>query len=44
MSFLGLSIAGSALDAYQEATNTTSDNISNVNGFAREQIIAQDLR
>ncbi len=31
MSFLGLGIAGSALDAYQQAANTTSDNIANVN-------------
>lgn len=31
MSFLGLNIVGNALDAFQQAANTTSDNISNVN-------------
>ncbi|MDB5093348.1 MAG: putative flagellar hook-associated protein FlgK [Candidatus Eremiobacteraeota bacterium] len=31
MSFFGLNIAGSALDAYQQAANTTSNNIANVN-------------
>jgi flagellar hook-associated protein 1 FlgK len=31
MSFFGLNIAGSALEAYQQAANTTSNNIANVN-------------
>jgi flagellar hook-associated protein 1 len=31
MSFFGLNIAGSALDAYQQAANTTSNNIANIN-------------
>ena len=31
MSFFGLNVAGSALEAYQQAANTTSDNIANVN-------------
>ena len=31
MSFFGLSVAGSALDAYQMAADTTSNNIANVN-------------
>lgn len=31
MSFLGLTISGSALDAFQEASDTTSNNIANVN-------------
>ena len=31
MSFFGLSIAGSALDAFQDASDTTSNNIANVN-------------
>ncbi|MGA3037509.1 MAG: flagellar hook-associated protein FlgK [Vulcanimicrobiaceae bacterium] len=41
MSFFGLSLAGSALAAYQEAENVTSNNIANVNtpGASREQAI-----
>ncbi len=31
MSFFGLTVAGSALDAFQEASDTTSNNIANVN-------------
>jgi flagellar hook-associated protein 1 FlgK len=31
MSFFGLNIIGSAVDAFQQAANTTSDNIANVN-------------
>ena len=31
MSFFGLNLAGSAIDAFQQAANTTSDNIANVN-------------
>jgi flagellar hook-associated protein 1 FlgK len=31
MSFFGLNLIGSAIDAFQEAANTTSDNIANVN-------------
>jgi flagellar hook-associated protein 1 FlgK len=31
MSFFGLNIAGSALEAYQQAANTTSNNIANIN-------------
>ena len=40
MSFFGLSVAGSALDAYQEASNMTSNNIANVNtpGASRQQV------
>ncbi|HTJ27839.1 MAG TPA: flagellar hook-associated protein FlgK [Candidatus Limnocylindria bacterium] len=40
MSFFGLSLAGSALDAYQEAANTTSNNIANVNtpGASRQVV------
>ena len=41
MSFFGMNIAGSALDAYQAAANVTSDNIANVNtpGASRQQAI-----
>ena len=41
MSFFGLNIAGSALDAFQIAENTTSDNIANANtpGASRQQTI-----
>jgi flagellar hook-associated protein 1 FlgK len=41
MSFFGLSLAGSALAAYQEAENVTSNNIANVNtpGASRQQAI-----
>ncbi|MBV8644839.1 MAG: flagellar hook-associated protein FlgK [Candidatus Eremiobacteraeota bacterium] len=40
MSFFGLNIAGSALDAYQQAENTTSNNIANVNtpGASRQEV------
>ena len=40
MSFFGLNIAGNALDAYQQAANTTSDNIANVNtpGASRQVV------
>ncbi len=31
MSFFGLNLIGSAVDAFQEAANTTSDNIANIN-------------
>jgi flagellar hook-associated protein 1 FlgK len=31
MSFFGLNVIGSAVDAFQQAANTTSDNIANVN-------------
>ena len=31
MSFFGLNVIGSALDAFQQASNTTSNNIANVN-------------
>jgi flagellar hook-associated protein 1 FlgK len=31
MSFFGLNLIGSAVDAFQQAANTTSDNIANVN-------------
>src|SRR5579884_1051173 len=43
MSFFGLSIAGSALDAAQVAANVTSDNISNVNtpGASRQEVDLQ---
>jgi flagellar hook-associated protein 1 len=41
MSFFGLSLAGSALAAYQEAENVTSNNIANVNtpGASRQQAV-----
>ncbi|MBV8602950.1 MAG: flagellar hook-associated protein FlgK [Candidatus Eremiobacteraeota bacterium] len=41
MSFFGLTIAGKALAAYQQAENVTSDNIANVNtpGASRNQAI-----
>ena len=41
MSFFGLNVAGSALQAYQDAANVTSDNIANVNtpGASRQQAI-----
>jgi flagellar hook-associated protein 1 len=39
MSFFGLNIAGSAIDAFQQAENITADNIANVNtvGASRQQ-------
>jgi flagellar hook-associated protein 1 FlgK len=44
MSFLGLSIVGSALDAYQQAADVTSDNIANVNtpGASRQTVDLQE--
>ena len=40
MSFFGLNLVGSAIDAFQTAANTTSDNISNVNtpGASRQVV------
>lgn len=40
MSFFGLNLVGSAIDAFQEAANTTSDNIANVNtpGASRQTV------
>jgi len=40
MSFLGLNIVGSALDAYQQAANVTSNDIANVNtpGASRQSV------
>ncbi len=40
MSFFGINIAGSALDAFQQAANTTSDDIANVNtpGASRQTV------
>jgi flagellar hook-associated protein 1 FlgK len=40
MSFLGLNVAGSALAAFQEASDTTSNNIANVNtpGASRQVV------
>ncbi|HWT05696.1 MAG TPA: flagellar basal body protein, partial [Xanthomonadales bacterium] len=40
MSFFGLNIIGSAVDAFQQAANTTSDNIANVNtpGASRQVV------
>jgi flagellar hook-associated protein 1 FlgK len=40
MSFLGLNLIGSAIDAFQQAANTTSDNIANVNtpGASRQVV------
>jgi flagellar hook-associated protein 1 FlgK len=40
MSFLGLAITGSALDAFQEAANTTSQDIANANtpGASRQVV------
>src|SRR5579875_3665709 len=40
MSFFGLSIAGSALDAFQTATDTTSNDIANANtpGASRQVV------
>jgi flagellar hook-associated protein 1 len=40
MSFFGLALAGSALDAYQTAANTTSNDIANVNtpGASRQVV------
>lgn len=39
--FFGLTIAGSALNAFQAAVNTTANNISNVNtkGYTRQQAV-----
>jgi flagellar hook-associated protein 1 FlgK len=43
MSFFGLTVAGSALDAFQEASDVTSNNISNVNTTgASRQIVNLD--
>ncbi|MBV8355778.1 MAG: hypothetical protein JO101_10695, partial [Candidatus Eremiobacteraeota bacterium] len=41
MSFFGLSVAGKALAAYQQAENVTADNIDNVNtpGASRQLAI-----
>src|SRR5579872_6964689 len=41
MSFFGLTMAGSALAAYQEAENVASNNITNVNtpGASRQQAV-----
>ena len=41
MSFLGLNIAGSALDTFQEAENVTAQNIANVSvpGASRQQVV-----
>src|ERR1700736_5823476 len=40
MSFFGLNVIGSAIEAYQQAANTTSDNIANVNtpGASRQVV------
>ncbi|MEA2718921.1 MAG: flagellar hook-associated protein 1 [Candidatus Eremiobacteraeota bacterium] len=40
MSFFGLNLIGSAVDAFQQAANTTSDNIANVNtpGASRQTV------
>jgi flagellar hook-associated protein 1 FlgK len=40
MSFFGLNLIGSAVDAFQQAANTTSDNIANVNtpGASRQVV------
>ncbi len=40
MSFFGMNIAGSALDAFQQAANTTSEDIANVNtpGASRQTV------
>jgi flagellar hook-associated protein 1 FlgK len=40
MSFLGLNLIGSAIDAFQQAANTTSNNIANVNtpGASRQVV------
>ncbi len=40
MSFFGLNLIGTAVDAFQEAANTTSDNIANVNtpGASRQVV------
>ncbi|MDQ6943007.1 MAG: flagellar hook-associated protein FlgK [Candidatus Eremiobacteraeota bacterium] len=40
MSFFGLNVIGSAVDAFQQAANTTSDNIANVNtpGASRQVV------
>ncbi|MBV8425087.1 MAG: flagellar hook-associated protein FlgK, partial [Candidatus Eremiobacteraeota bacterium] len=44
MSFFGLTLAGQALAAYQQAQNVTSDNIANVNtpGASRQQAIINE--
>ncbi|HZO94438.1 MAG TPA: flagellar hook-associated protein FlgK [Candidatus Baltobacteraceae bacterium] len=44
MSFLGLSILGSALDAYQQAADVTSNDIANVNtpGASRQSVNFQE--
>lgn len=44
MSFFGLTLAGSALSAYQEAENVASNNIANVNtpGASRQQAVLTD--
>ena len=40
MSFFGMNVAGSALAAFQQAANTTSDDIANVNtpGASRQTV------
>jgi flagellar hook-associated protein 1 FlgK len=40
MSFFGLNLMGNAIDAFQQASNTTSDNIANVNtpGASRQVV------
>ena len=40
MSFFGLNLIGTAVDAFQEAANTTSDNIANINtpGASRQVV------
>ena len=40
MSFFGLTVAGSALDAFQEASDTTSNNIANVNTTGASRQVA----
>ncbi len=44
MSFLGLSIVGSALEAFQQAADVTSNDIANVNtpGASRQQVNIQE--
>ena len=41
--FFGLTVAGSALSAFQASVNTTANNISNVNtkGYSRQQAILE---
>jgi len=44
MSFLGINIAGSALETFQEAENVTSQNIANVQtpGFVAQDVSFED--